>query len=158
MLEVRGLKKYFPAGGTLLGMRPKGWVKAVDGIDFSIGPGETLGLVGESGCGKTTTTKLMLLLERPTGGEILFDGRDVTKLRGKDLLRYRQSVQAVFQDPFSSLSPRMYVGDIVGEPLEAQGGHSKKDIRDRVAKSLELVGLNPFHARLYPHEFSGGQR
>jgi oligopeptide/dipeptide ABC transporter ATP-binding protein len=158
MLEVRGLKKYFPAGGTFLGMRPKGWVKAVDGIDFSIGPGETLGLVGESGCGKTTTTKLMLLLERPTGGEILFDGQDVTKLRGKALLKYRQSVQAVFQDPFSSLSPRMYVGDIVAEPLEAQGGHSKKDIRDRVARSLELVGLNPFHARLYPHEFSGGQR
>ena len=158
MLEVRGLVKHFPAGGTFLGMRPKGWVKAVDGIDFSIGSGETLGLVGESGCGKTTTTKLLLLLERPTGGQILFDGQDVTKLKGKELLRYRQSVQAVFQDPFSSLSPRMYVGDIVGEPLEAQGGRSKQEIRKRVAESLELVGLNPFHARLYPHEFSGGQR
>src|SRR6188508_3095875 len=121
MLEVRGLTKYFPAGGT-------------------------------------TTTKLLLLLEQPTGGSILFDGQDVTKLRGKDLLKYRQSVQAVFQDPFSSLSPRMRVSEIVGEPLEAQGGRSKQVIRDRVVESLELVGLNPIHARLYPHEFSGGQR
>src|SRR5688500_7454421 len=109
MLEVRGLVKHFPAGGTFMGMRPKGWVKAVDGIDFTRGGGETLGLVGECGCGKTTTTKLLLLLEQPTGGEIRFDGRDVTKLRGKDRLVYRQSVQAVFQDPYSSLSPRMRV-------------------------------------------------
>ena len=158
MLEVRGLVKHFPAGGTFLGMRPKGWVKAVDGIDFTIGPGETLGLVGESGCGKTTTTKLLLLLEEPTGGEIRFDGKDVTKLKGKDQLLYRQSVQAVFQDPFSSLSPRMLVQDIVAEPLEAQGNHSKQVIRDKVVEALSLVGLNPVHARLYPHEFSGGQR
>jgi oligopeptide/dipeptide ABC transporter ATP-binding protein len=158
MLEVRGLTKYFPAGGTFMGMRPKGWVKAVDGIDFTIGPGETLGLVGESGCGKTTTTKMLLLLEQPTSGEILFDGQDATKLRGKDLLRYRQAVQAVFQDPFSSLSPRMRVGEIVGEPLDAQGGRSKQAIAERVAEALQLVGLNPFHAKLYPHEFSGGQR
>jgi oligopeptide transport system ATP-binding protein len=158
MLEVRGLVKHFPAGGTFLGMRPKGWVKAVDGIDLTIGPGETLGLVGESGCGKTTTTKLLLLLEQPTAGQILFDGQDVSKLKGKAQLKYRQAVQAVFQDPFSSLSPRMLVGDIVGEPLEAQGGHSKQTIRDRVVESLELVGLNPVHVKLYPHEFSGGQR
>jgi len=158
MLEVRGLTKYFPAGGTVSGWHPKGWVKAVDGINFIIGAGETLGLVGESGCGKTTTTKLLLLLERPTAGSILFDGRDVSMLKGKDLLSYRQSVQAVFQDPYSSLSPRMRVGDIVGEPLEAQGGHSKATNRDRVVEALELVGLNPVHARLYPHEFSGGQR
>jgi len=158
MLEVRGLVKHFPAGGTFLGMRPKGWVKAVDGIDFTIGEGETLGLVGESGCGKTTTTKLLLLLEQPTAGQILFDGKDVSRLKGKAQLEYRQAVQAVFQDPFSSLSPRMLVGDIVGEPLEAQGRHSKQKIRDRVVESLELVGLNPVHARLYPHEFSGGQR
>jgi oligopeptide/dipeptide ABC transporter ATP-binding protein len=158
MLEVRGLVKHFPAGGTFLGMRPKGWVKAVDGIDFTIKQGETLGLVGESGCGKTTTTKLLLLLEEPTGGSILFDGLDVSKLKGRDRLIYRQSVQAVFQDPYSSLSPRMRVGDIIGEPLEAQGRHSKQQIRDRVAQALELVGLNPVHVRLYPHEFSGGQR
>jgi oligopeptide/dipeptide ABC transporter ATP-binding protein len=158
MLEVRGLVKHFPAGGTFLGMRPKGWVKAVDGIDFTIGQGETLGLVGESGCGKTTTTKMLLLLEQPTAGQILFDGMDVTKLKGKAQLTYRQSVQAVFQDPFSSLSPRMRVHDIVAEPLDAQGGHSKQAIHAKVVESLELVGLNPVHARLYPHEFSGGQR
>jgi oligopeptide transport system ATP-binding protein len=158
MLEVRGLTKHFPAGGTVGGGRREGWVKAVDGVDFTIGPGETLGLVGESGCGKTTTTKLLLLLEQPTAGSILFDGREVSKLRGKDLLLYRQAVQAVFQDPYSSLSPRMRVGEIVAEPLEAQGTLAKQAIRDRVVEALELVGLNPVHARLYPHEFSGGQR
>jgi oligopeptide/dipeptide ABC transporter ATP-binding protein len=155
MLEVRGLTKHFPAGGS---WRARGWVKAVDGIDFSIEPGQTLGLVGESGCGKTTTTKMLLLLERPTSGSITFDGRDVTQLKGRDLLSYRRSVQAVFQDPYSSLSPRMRVGDIIAEPLEAQGGHSRQAIKTRVSEALELVGLSPFQARLFPHEFSGGQR
>lgn len=158
MLEVRGLTKHFPAGGSVGGWRAKGWVKAVDGIDFTIEAGQTLGLVGESGCGKTTTTKLLLLLERPTSGSITFDGQDVTQLKGKALLGYRRSVQAVFQDPYSSLSPRMRVGDIIGEPLEAHGGQSRQVIRDRVNEALELVGLNPNQARLFPHEFSGGQR
>jgi oligopeptide transport system ATP-binding protein len=158
LLEVRGLKKYFPAGGLIGAWRAAGWVKAVDDITFTIGPGETLGLVGESGCGKTTTTKLILLLERPTAGSIHFEGRNVSDLRGKDLLAYRQAVQAVFQDPYSSLSPRMRVGDIIAEPLQVQGGLSRKVIRDRVAQSLELVGLSPDQARLFPHEFSGGQR
>ena len=158
MLEVRGLKKYFKAGGLVGVWRSVGWVQAVDGIDFTIGQSETLGLVGESGCGKTTTTKLILLLERPTAGQILFEGRDITQLRGKDLLAYRQAVQAVFQDPYSSLSPRMRVGDIIAEPLEVIGGLSRRAIRDRVGQSLELVGLRPEQARLFPHEFSGGQR
>src|SRR5688572_9977144 len=129
MLEVRGLTKHFPAGGSVGGWRAKGWVKAVDGIDFTIDAGQTLGLVGESGCGKTTTTKMLLLLERPTSGSILFDGRDILALKGKDLLTYRRAVQAVFQDPYSSLSPRMRVGDIIGEPLDAQGGHDRPTIR-----------------------------
>jgi oligopeptide/dipeptide ABC transporter ATP-binding protein len=158
MLEVRGLTKHFPAGGSVGGWRAKGWVKAVDGIDFTIEAGQTLGLVGESGCGKTTTTKLLLLLERPTSGSITYDGRDVTKLKGKDLLAYRRAVQAVFQDPYSSLSPRMRIGEIISEPLEAQGIHSTETIRTRVGEALELVGLNPAHRRLFPHEFSGGQR
>jgi oligopeptide/dipeptide ABC transporter ATP-binding protein len=158
MLEVRELKKYFPAGGFSPPWRSRGWVRAVDGIDFSIGPGETLGLVGESGCGKTTTTKMILLLERPSAGSIWFEGRDVSELRGKDLLTYRQAIQAVFQDPYSSLSPRMRVGDIIAEPLEAQGRLSRQEIRERVAESLELVGLSAEQARLFPHEFSGGQR
>jgi len=158
MLEVRGLTKHFPAGGSVGGWRAKGWVKAVDGIDFTIEAGQTLGLVGESGCGKTTTTKLLLLLERPTSGSITFEGRDVTQLKGKDLLAYRRAVQAVFQDPYSSLSPRMRVEDIIGEPLDAQGGHSRQTIRSRVGEAMELVGLNPNQARLFPHEFSGGQR
>ena len=158
MLEVRGLKKHFKAGGLVGAWRSVGWVRAVDGVDFTIGQSETLGLVGESGCGKTTTTKLILLLERPTAGQILFEGRDITQLRGKDLLAYRQAVQAVFQDPYSSLSPRMRVGDIIAEPLEVIGGLSRRAIRDRVGQSLELVGLRPEQARLFPHEFSGGQR
>ena len=158
LLEVRDLKKYFPTGGGLLGGKSAGVVKAVDGVSFAIGAGETLGLVGESGCGKTTTSKLILRLEEPTGGSIRFMGQDVARLSGKDLLVYRRSVQAVFQDPFSSLSPRMRVHDIIAEPLEIHTDLSRADIRKRVGEVLELVGLHPDQGRLYPHEFSGGQR
>jgi oligopeptide/dipeptide ABC transporter ATP-binding protein len=135
-----------------------GWVKAVDGVDIAIDPGETLGLIGESGCGKTTTSKLILLQETPTAGSIRFDGEDVSALEGQQLMRYRREVQVVFQDPFSSLSPRMRVGDIIAEPVEIHTSLSRQQIGQRVAEVLELVGLQPEVARLFPHEFSGGQR
>jgi oligopeptide/dipeptide ABC transporter ATP-binding protein len=158
LLEVRNLQKYFPVKRGLLLQRTAAWVKAVDGVDFAIYPGETLGLIGESGCGKTTTARLILLQEKPTGGTIKFDGRDICSLTGKELLDYRRAVQVVFQDPYSSLSPRMRVGDIVAEPLEIQSDLPRKAVRERVAEVLELVGLQPDAARFFPHEFSGGQR
>ena len=157
LLEVRDLRKYFPVAGSLFG-RTRGWVKAVDGISFAIKPGQTLGLVGESGCGKTTTSKLVLAAEEPTGGTIEFEGRNLADLRSTDLRDYRRKVQVVFQDPFSSLSPRMRVGDIIAEPIEAHERRTAPEVRTRVAELLELVGLRPDVARLFPHEFSGGQR
>ena len=157
LLEVRDLKKHFPVGGSLLG-KGRGVVKAVDGISFTINAGETLGLVGESGCGKTTTSKLVLAAEAPTAGAIEFEGRNLAELTGTALRDHRRKVQVVFQDPYSSLSPRMRVGDIIAEPIKAHEHLSSQDIRARVAELLELVGLRPDVARLFPHEFSGGQR
>ncbi|PYM90020.1 MAG: peptide ABC transporter substrate-binding protein [Candidatus Rokuibacteriota bacterium] len=157
LLEVRDVQKYFPIAGSLFGAR-RALVKAVDGISFTIDAGETLGLVGESGCGKTTTSKLVLAAETPTAGSIEFEGRNVAQLKGPDLKDYRRKVQVVFQDPYSSLSPRMRVGDIIGEPIKAHEGVSSADVRARVAELLELVGFRPDVARLFPHEFSGGQR
>jgi oligopeptide/dipeptide ABC transporter ATP-binding protein len=157
-LEVDEVHKYFPVGTGALLQRKTAWVKAVEGISFAIAAGETLGLIGESGCGKTTTSKLILLQERPTSGTIRFDGEDVATLKGSALLRYRRSVQVVFQDPFGSLSPRMRVGSIISEPLEIHTNLSRSAMRERVAEVLELVGLRPDVANLFPHEFSGGQR
>ena len=158
VLEVRDLQKHFPVGtGTLL-RRKTGWVKAVESINFSIEAGETLGLIGESGCGKTTTAKLILLQERPTAGSIRFDGEDIGGLHGDGLMRYRRAVQVVFQDPFASLSPRMRVGDIIAEPLEIHTEMTRPQLQQRVTEVLELVGLSPDVAKLFPHEFSGGQR
>ena len=158
LLEARDLKKYFPVSSGFFFGRAQAWIKAVDGISFSVARGETLGVVGESGCGKTTTAKLILAQEAATSGTIEFRGQDVTTMRKNDLMEYRKAVQVVFQDPFSSLSPRMRVGDIIAEPLEVHTKLSKQAVKSRVGEVLELVGLQPDVAPLFPHEFSGGQR
>ncbi|HUM17021.1 MAG TPA: dipeptide ABC transporter ATP-binding protein [Terriglobales bacterium] len=157
LLEVEALTKHFPVRRGLLG-RAIGLVRAVDSISFTIEVGATLGLVGESGCGKTTTSKLVLGLERPTSGAIRFQGEDVLTLDRAALRRYRRSVQAVFQDPYASLDPRMRVGSIIAEPLVINERMDRAARRRRVLELLELVSLPPRAAELFPHEFSGGQR
>ena len=157
ILQIRDLKKHFPVSRGFLG-RSHSSLKAVDGVSFDIEQGKTYGLVGESGCGKTTTAKMILMLETPTGGHVFFDGQDALLLRGDDRKRYKSSVQAVFQDPWASLNPRMRVVGIVGEPLEVNSGLPRREIRAKVAALLEEVGLQPYQSSLYPHEFSGGQR
>jgi oligopeptide transport system ATP-binding protein len=158
MLQGIGLKKYFPVTSGVFTARVRGWIKAVDGVHVDVAEGEALGIVGESGSGKTTLAKLFLLLERPTDGSLLFEGQEVRAFSRHDLARYRRSVQAVFQDPYSSLNPRMRVENIVAEPLPPEDGLSRAAVRVRVAEVLELVGLHRDNAALYPHEFSGGQR
>ncbi|WP_156725892.1 ABC transporter ATP-binding protein [Streptomyces apocyni] len=159
ILEVRGLVKHFPLTRGILFKRQIGAVKAVDGVDFSLAQGETLGIVGESGCGKSTVAKLLVNLEQPTAGEILYKGEDVTRLSGRALKAVRRNIQMVFQDPYTSLNPRMTVGDIIGEPYEIHPEVAPKgDRRRRVQDLLDVVGLNPEYINRYPHQFSGGQR
>ena len=153
LLEVRDLKQYFPVRMGWFNTKP---LKAVDDVSFAIRPGETLGLVGDSGCGKTTVGRTILHLYKPTSGEIIYDGQNITP---QNVHRFRQEMQIVFQDPYSSLNPRMTVSDIIGEPLDIHRLYKTKQERaDRIAELLKLVGLNSDHARRYAHEFSGGQR
>ncbi|HEX2263353.1 MAG TPA: dipeptide ABC transporter ATP-binding protein [Pseudonocardiaceae bacterium] len=157
LLQVSGLRKHFPVRRGLL-QRKVGAVQAVDGLDFEVLRGETLSLVGESGCGKTTTGRLLTRLLEPTAGSITFDGRDITHLPAGQMRPLRRDIQMIFQDPYSSLNPRHTVGTIVGAPFRIQGVDPPGGVRAAVQQLLELVGLNPEHYNRYPHEFSGGQR
>ena len=158
LLEALDLKKHFPVTRGLLISRAVGWIKAVDGVSFQLQEGRTLGLVGESGCGKSTTAKMLLMLERPTSGNILFQGEDIHRADAAKRRDYRSSVQAVFQDPWSSLNPRMRVRDLIAEPMVINWQLPRREVQERVAQMLHDVGLNSYHINLYPHEFSGGQR
>ena len=160
LVKVKNLKKYFPVrGGMFKFNRNLAYVQAVDGISFNIKKGETLGLVGESGCGKTTTGKTIIRLLEPTSGEVEFEGRDIFKLSKEELRKVRRNFQMIFQDPFGSLNPRMSIAEIVGEPLEIHKIiMNRKEKEEKVEHLLHVVGLNPRHMRMYPHEFSGGQR
>src|SRR5690349_5753455 len=159
LLEVKGLAMHFPISEGIVMTRKIGDVKAVDGVDFAIGRGETLGLVGESGCGKTTTGRCILRLEKPTAGEILFDGQDVNRMERRDLIALRRRMQVIFQDPYSSLNPRMKVGDIIAEPIKVHGVEPDARRRlDKVRHLLSVCGLDPKFTDRYPHEMSGGQR
>ncbi len=158
LLKVEGLKQHFPITRGVILSRTVGAVKAVDGVSFEIARGETLGLVGESGCGKSTTGRAILQLYRPTAGSVQFDGSELTELKGEELAAVRPRIQMVFQDSYSSLNPRHSVAKIVAEPMVINGGYSRPEMSARVSELLELVGLNPHHRSRYPHEFSGGQR
>ncbi len=157
LVEVKDLVKHFPVHGGIL-QRTVGYVQAVDGVSFDIRRGETLGLVGESGCGKTTVGRLLLRLIEPTSGTITFDGTDLTAINGAALKPYRRRIQIIFQDPYSSLDPRTPIGDSIGEGLRIHGLGTPAEQRAKVQRMMDMVGLQPYHMRRYPHEFSGGQR
>lgn len=157
ILKVDNLKVYFPVSNGFL--KKKSFVKAVDGISFEIKKGETFGLVGESGCGKSTTGRAIVKIYKPTDGTVEFEGKDVTTIKGGDIKQFKKDMQMIFQDPYASLNPRMTVGEIIREPMDIHGIYDTKEEREkRVRELLEIVGLKPDHIRRYPHEFSGGQR
>jgi oligopeptide transport system ATP-binding protein len=158
LVKIKNLKMYFPITRGVIFQRHVGDIKAVDGISFDIKRGETLGLVGESGCGKSTTGRAILQLHRPTAGSIEFEGQELTALKGEEMRKMRRHMQMIFQDPYASLNPRMTVGNIISEPLEVHNILTGKARRERVRELLEIVGLNPYFVNRYPHEFSGGQR
>jgi oligopeptide transport system ATP-binding protein len=159
LLELRGLKKHFPLTQGIVFRKTIGHVRAVDGVDLTLGRGETLGLVGESGCGKSTVSKLLVALEKPTEGRILYKGRDVTRMNRRQLKQYRREVQIIFQDPYASLNPRMTVGDIVAEGWSVHADIAPRKGRlKRTQELMDRVGLNPDYVNRYPHQFSGGQR
>jgi len=158
LIQIKELKKYFPVTAGIIRDRVIGWVKALDGMDLSLDHREIVGLVGESGSGKSTLAKVILLLEKPTDGAVLFEGEDLNGFEGSDLQAYRGKVQAVFQDPFSSLSPRLKLKGIISEPSEVGAKLDKGELEDRVVKALRMVGLDPSLMGVFPHELSGGQR
>lgn len=157
LLRVQNLKKYFPVSRQLFRTQRR-YVIAVDDVSFDVLKGETLGLVGETGCGKTTVARTILQLYRPTSGKVLFDGVDLASLQENDLRKMRSRMQMIFQDPYASLNPRMTVGAIISAPLDVHTALTQKEKRERVQELLKLVGLNPDFVNRYPHEFSGGQR
>jgi len=158
LLELRDLRKHFPAGRAGLFGRPAGWLRAVDGVSFALERGGGLGLVGESGCGKSTTARMIVGLERPTSGAVLLDGTDLTSLSRRDWIAQRRRVQMIFQDPYASLDPRQTVASILAEPLRIHSLGKPRERKLRAMALLDAVGLNPRHVQRYPHEFSGGQR
>ncbi len=158
LLHVDKLVKHFPIMRGIIFQKQIGAVHAVDGVSFDIHRGETLGLVGESGCGKTTTGRAILQLQKPTSGQVIFEGVDLVSLEKKELRKMRGRMQMIFQDPYASLNPRMTIGEIIGEPLRLHGLADRKESNEKVVDLLKLVGLNPSYANRYPHEFSGGQR